>query len=318
MSEQLDAAMQRLSEGVASLRASSGWKAWLDVAATMPNYSLNNQLLIVMQKPDATMVAGFNRWKELGRHVRKGQTSIRILAPCTRKVDVLNPDHTVKKDPATGKAITANQVVGFRAVPVFDVSQTDGDPIPEMPRPVLLEGQAPAGLWDALADQVREAGFELSRAENAMTLGGANGVTDYASRSVRIRADVSDAQAVKTLAHELGHVLLHDPDGASWKVQCRGEKEVEAESVAYLIAAHAGLDASEYTFGYVAGWATSTDDNVLVKVADRIRSTAITVITKLETAMSTESPLALNLTWQTVEPNTQAVEMSTGSSALAI
>ena len=319
MSEQLDAAMERLAEGVANLRGSAGWKAWLDVAATMPNYSLNNQILIMMQKPDASMVAGFNRWKELGRHVTKGQTSIRILAPCTRKVDVLNPDHSVKKDPITGKSVTATQVVGFRAVPVFDVSQTDGEPIPEMPRPTLLEGQAPEGLWDALAEQVQDAGFELSRAENAMTLGGANGVTDYASRSVRVRADVSDAQADKTLAHELGHVLLHDPDGASWKVQCRGEKEVEAESVAYLIASHAGLDTAEYTFGYVAGWATDTDDNVLVKVADRIRTTAIAVIGKLEeTMLSTEEPPALGLKWRTVEPVASVVEKATETSALAI
>ena len=281
----VDQALERLSAAVTELRNGDGWKAWLQMATRMPSYSFNNQLLILAQRPDATMVAGFRQWQATGRTVMKGERALRILAPMIRKVEEI--------DKETGQP--ARRVVGFKAVPVFDVAQTDGDPLPE-PAPVaLLDGQAPPGLWDALAEQVAAAGFALHRASSADQIGGANGLTDYSRHVVIVRQDVSDAQAVKTLAHELAHVQMHGHTADSSRPLCRGEVEVEAESVAFLVTAHAGLPSDDYTFGYVASWSAMAPDDVLVSTAERVRATASRIIDAIDshaTADPVTEPLA--------------------------
>lgn len=295
----LDSAWERLAASVQSMRESGGWQAWLAMAAKLPNYSLNNQLLILAQRPDATMVAGFGAWKELNRAVMKGERGLRILAPSTRKVDVLDPTGAPVRS-ADGTPERRDRLVGFRVVSVFDVSQTDGEPIPEGPKVALLDGEAPPGLWDALVDQVNAAGFTVHRVPNAADLSGANGVTDFTSRTVTVRADVSAAQAVKTLGHELAHVMLHEPTPDSRIIRCRGEAEVEAESVAFIVASHAALDTSDYSFGYVASWSAQADDNVLTKVATRVRSAAATIIERLPAQVPAPAPAAARapLVWQ--------------------
>jgi DNA primase len=144
------------------------------------------------------------------------------------------------------------QITGFRPVPVFDISQTDGPPLPEAPRPVLLSGRAPAGLWDALVNEITQRGYRLLRGP-ADALSGANGVTKVTEREVWVRDDVDEAQAVKTLTHELAHILLHtDTDQTNG---CAGIREVEAESVAHLVMATHGVQTGSYSFPYVAIWA---------------------------------------------------------------
>lgn len=280
----LELALARLREGVESLRLSGGWQSWLDFASRMPNYSMNNQLLILVQRPDASMVASYGTWKSMGRHVRRGETGLRILAPNTRRSAPQDPDISVAGEESQRDHSTtaARYVTGYRTVSVFDVAQTDGPPLPEPERAVLLDGQAPEGLWESLAQQVVAAGFVLSRVPDAACIAGANGVTDFGVRTVKVRSDVSDAQAVKTLAHELGHVLLHDPAAdQTWQAPCRGAKEVEAESVAYVVTGHCGMDSSSYTFAYVAGWADQASTDVLVTTAQRVRVAAQSVITAL-------------------------------------
>lgn len=295
----LKSTLATLHAGVELLRSSQGWRAWLDFAARMPTYSLNNQLLIVAQRPQASAVASYTAWKALGRQVRRGETGIRILAPTTRTVptdvsEAVNVPLTVPSGKGDVREPSRRMLTGFRPVAVFDVSQTDGEPLPTPQRPTLLYGQAPEGLWDALAQQVTDAGFTLSRVTDASELGGANGMTDFAARTVQVRQDVSDAQAVKTLAHELAHVLLHDPltippvdspvdtpvhvpvEPTAARLD-REVKEVEAESVAYLVTAHAGLDSSDYTFGYVAGWSAGSDAAALTKVAGRVLAAAASI-----------------------------------------
>lgn len=217
----------------------------------LPPVQLQQHILIWTQRPDATLVAGYTTWqKSFHRQVTRGEHGIRILAPVTRRFPKLKPDGTPLLDDK-GKPVMATQIVGVKPTSVFDISQTTGDPVPEPPRPALLTGQAPDGLWRALATLVGDRGFRLERGD----CHGANGYTDYTTRTVKIRDDVDDAQAVKTLAHELGHVLLHNPAVGQASIQCRGTKEVEAESVAHLVTAAHGLDSSQYTFTYVAGWA---------------------------------------------------------------
>lgn len=258
----------RLAEAVAGLRSGGDWKRWLDASRRFHGYSFNNVLLIVAQCPDATNVAGYRAWQSLGRQVNRGERGIQILAPVYRRRPTEDSPPADEQAEATGTVAVdrseaadstrpARRLVGWRVAHVWDLAQTSGEPLPERPEPRLLSGQAPDGLWDALACEVVGRGFTLQRGD----CGRANGLTSFATHTVTVRADVSPAQAVKTLAHELGHILLHDPAVFPQQVtvDCRGLAEVEAESLAYLITTEHGLDTSDYTFGYVTAWATGVD-----------------------------------------------------------
>ncbi len=220
----------------------------------------------------------------MGRQVRKGERGIGILAPCTYRprtsttatVSVsgqAEDERGAEAAPAGGE-----QLRGFRVVHVFDVAQTDGEPLPDV-APALLNGQAPAGLWDDLADQVTGHGYTLERGDCS----GANGYTDPARRVVRVRADVDDAQAVKTLAHELGHLECGHVEDEPTYLTCRGRCEVEAESVAYVVVAANGLDASGYTFAYVAGWAGG-DLTRVRRAAETVTRVARTILDRCGSA----------------------------------
>ena len=255
--------LEQLHQGIEALTTTEAWTAWLDVARHLPSYSLNNLILLWTQKPEATQVAGYRAWKALGRQVRKGERGLRILAPCTYKTT----------DDETGEE--RHVVRGFRSVAVFDISQTDGDPLPSAPV-VTLTGEVPRLFRQQLSCLIRAEGFTFRQGPMPHGHEDANGVTDWGTRTVTVRDDLTDAQAAKTTAHELAHVLLHGPG-------CRldrGTREVEAESVAYLVCATAGLDASGYSFGYVAGWA-SGDLDAITSTADRVLEAARAVIARL-------------------------------------
>jgi hypothetical protein len=255
---QLQAVHDQLTASVEALSSSDAWARMLSVAARFHRYSPNNVLLIAVQRPEATLVAGYRTWQQLGRQVHRGEQGIAILAPFITRADP-EPDQET-----TGKVLR-----GFRVTHVFDVSQTDGKALPET-GPSLLAGGSPRGLWDRLADQVHAAGFTLDRGD----CGAANGYTDHNRRHVRVREDVSPAQASKTLAHELAHVLLHGPDQPTRE---RHVAEVEAESVAYVVTAAAGLPTEGYSVPYVAGWASGNADLVR-DAATRVLSTARHII----------------------------------------
>lgn len=253
----------QLVEQVQALRTSDDWTAWLQMAARLHQYSFRNVLLIAAQRPDATTVAGYRAWQDLGRQVGKGEHGIRILVPVTRRIHVDEPSTVSDGSGSDGDAPEHSRVVGYRVGYVWDLAQTHGRPLPQQPLPTVLGGSAPDGLWDRLAARVTAEGFSLSRGP----CGGANGVTDLAARTVRVRDDVDDAQAVKTLAHELAHVLLHSNRN---DFECRGVIEVEAESVAYLVTAAHNLPTDTYTFPYVLGWATAVPDNDPLEVVSRV------------------------------------------------
>lgn len=256
----LAAAHEKLTASVAALTTSEAWGQMLRVAGRFHRYSPNNVLLITVQRPDATLVAGYRAWAQLGRQVQRGERGIAMLAPVIRKVetpDVTDGDEAVRR------------LRGFRIAHVFDVSQTEGKPLPDC-GPTLLAGGSPHGLWDRLVDQVHTAGFSLDRGD----CGAANGYTDHLSHHVRVRADVSPAQACKTLAHELAHVMLHGPDQQH---RARQVAEVEAESVAYVVSSAAGLPTDDYSVPYVAGWA-SAELEVIQEAATRVLGTARQII----------------------------------------
>ncbi len=249
----LTRAHEQLTQAVADLASSEAWLQMLRVAAAFTKYSPSNVLLIATQRPNATQLGGIRLWNSLGRRVVKGEKGIAILAPCLYKSKGVEG----VSDPDRQQALR-----GFRVVHVFDVSQTEGEPLPDV-SPTLLTGPAPQHLWDSLAEVAANDGYTLQRGD----CGGANGFTSFDERVIRIRDDVEPAQAAKTLAHEVGHVRAeHEPRFADqyWRSRgCRGVAEVEAESIAYLVAAAAGMDASNYSVPYVASWAGG--DVVLLK-----------------------------------------------------
>jgi hypothetical protein len=259
--DRLAAVHAQLMTAVDGLVDGPAWRRMLEVAARFHRYSPNNVLLIGLQRPDATRVAGYHTWREVGRQVRKGETGIAILAPVTRRRDPEVDD--APTDPASESRVLR----GFRVTHVFDVSQTDGEPLPEV-NPALLGGSAPFGVWECLLDQVEAAGYSFGYADIAP----ANGRTDFAARTVVLRGDLTGAQSVKTLAHELAHVLLHEPDVLPAGFT-RARAEVEAESVAYVVCAAHGLDAGDYTVPYVAGWADG-DRELVQLTTNRVLATS--------------------------------------------
>jgi len=292
--DKLAALHEQISDGVAALVESDGWRAMLNTAAKFHSYSLGNLLLIGAQAPQATRVAGFRTWQSVGRQVRKGERGIAILAPCTYrpKADRAEPAGQATpagQEPATscsgGVAPDAGgkQVRGFRVVHVFALHQTEGAPLPDV-APTLLTGQAPAGLWDALTEQVFGHGYTVHRGDT----GQANGWTDPISRTVRVSNDVDDAQAVKTLIHELSHIEAGHVGDLPTYATCRGRCEVEAESIAYVVAAAHGLDASGYSFAYVAGWAGG-DLSVVRQAAETVTKAARTILGRCSADTATGS-----------------------------
>ena len=299
----LDALHERLTGAVEQLVSGEDWARALAFAARFRARSFANTILILTQHREAyglglvpdpvpSHVAGYRQWLQLGRQVSKGQPGYQILAPVTGRFASATPQDAESwrrlgkgEKPRAGETVRT-KMVGVRPAYVWDASQTTGEPIPEPPAPRLLEGQAPAGLWEGLAAQVQSAGFGLRLVADASEIFGANGLTDYSNRVVSVRADMDPAARVKTLAHELGHVLLHGPDAGEAR-QHRGIGEVEAESVALMVGAAHGMDTSGYTVPYVSTWAARVEGQDPVEVVkttgERVRKTALGILEQLDT-----------------------------------
>jgi len=266
VTDALRKAHERLESAISEIVSGEDWRRMLKVASSFHRYSFNNHLLIFSQRPDATLVAGFRKWLQLGRYVRKGEKGIAILAPCKYKTSI---------EDENGEERTLQQIRGFRVVHVFDISQTDGEPLDDLGalRPRLLDGDAPEGVWDALVAIANGDGYEVVRHRRA----GENGYCDFSARVMAVRPDVSPAQAVKTLVHELAHGKLHG-DGAA---RDRDVAEVEVESVAFVVCDALGLDTSGYSFPYVARWANGSVDHVK-ETADRVVDCVRQILAGLE------------------------------------
>lgn len=256
--------LSKLEAGVESVRSSEGWAKWLQFQAALYRYSWNNTLLILAQCPGASVVMGYRAWQEQGRQVKKGERGIRILAPSFRKVE----------DPETGEE--TKKLVYFRTVSVFDLGQTEGD---EVPAPCQkLEG-GDEELYERLRaySEHRRVPVRLEAIP-----GSANGYYDCIGKFIAIEKTNSPAQRTKTLAHEIAHSILHSD--LSRDEQSREDRELEAESTAFVVCAHFGLDTSGYSFGYVANWKGEGAKEGLKKSAKRIADTAKKIIEALEGA----------------------------------
>jgi len=302
----LQATHDNIVDGVQRLISGQEWANYLGFAAKFHDYSFNNTVLIWAQAPRASYVAGYQAWLQLGRQVRKGEQGISILAPVLSRrnqpVEQGGAGHPATPpapvEPATepGK----RRIVGVRNATIFDVSQTDpvvpGQELPLM-QPALLQGDVAPQLWDALAAHISDQGFTVERGDCR----GANGVTMFEPRIVRVRDDVSTLQAVKTLAHELGHVLMHNPSGTeAGPRDCRGIVEVEAESVAFMVLTSQGLDTADYTFPYLARWASQAADQDAMVAAvrdtgNRVIAASRAIIGRLEPVEHIDADQAADL-----------------------
>lgn len=250
-----DRALETLRNGIKTLADSEQFKRYLSVRSAFHKYSARNSLMILLQRPDATNVAGFNKWLELGRWVKKGEKGIAIFAPMMY----------AKKDPDTGEK-TGDTLRGFRVVHVFDVKQTDGAPLPEPVMPKELEGEEGADIFAALQDFAQHGGLTVLPAFDGFT-DERKGDYSPGEKQIRIRSGMSNFQRVKTLAHECAHWILHTDE--TGRVLARDVKETEAEAAAFLALARCGLRSDEYSFAYVATWADG-DMNILEASLSRI------------------------------------------------
>lgn len=253
-------------EQVQQLADSGRWRAFLDFARSFHEYSFNNLLLILAQNPDATMVAGFRQWQARGRQVRKGERSIKIFG--FREKTIQRTDDNEADD-------NERVVRYFPALSVFDIAQTDpiagADPIPENPAR-LLTGTDDHGVLTSLTGHLESAGWSIRREP----LGRANGYTDPGIHRVVLADAIAEEQAAKTLIHEAAHIELGHIDDVEEYRNHRGRMEVEAESVAYIVAGLYGLDTSAYSIGYITGWANE-DTAVIRESATRVLSAAHTI-----------------------------------------
>ncbi|MFD1676087.1 ArdC-like ssDNA-binding domain-containing protein [Alicyclobacillus fodiniaquatilis] len=271
-------ALEKLEAGILSLMDSQTWKNYLRFQSKFHSYSFTNSLLIWFQKPGATYVAGFNKWKELGRHIKKGEKGIQIFAPLFRKQRTSTDDAELSLDGEPTETNNSKPAVkmlsGFRIVYVFDVSQTEGEPF-EVPNLEvnILHGDCEwyEQLRSVCPFPVTEVSVEV--------LGGANGDFNRSTNAIRVLESLPELQKAKTLVHEWGHGLLH----GKWAELPDIEKcELEAESVAFVVAQSLGFDTSTYTFGYIAGWNGEDAVERLRKSAIRIQNAADQILSALE------------------------------------
>ena len=281
----------KLEAGLKELFESEKYKSYLSTMSKFHNYSFNNTLLIAMQKPEATLVAGYQAWqKNFERHVNKGEKAIRIHAPAPYKIK----EERDKLDPVTGEMMfdengmpqkeeTEVTIPAFRAVSVFDVSQTDGKPIPELEVNELLS--TVEGYEDFVQALMNISPVPIAFEDIP---GDSKGYFSTAEKRIAVQENMSESQTLKTMVHEVAHSRLHDKEvnqSMDIPVKDRNTKEVEAESVAFTVCQHFGIDTSDYSFGYIAGWSSGRNMKELKSSLDTIRKTASELITGIEGAM---------------------------------
>lgn len=260
--EEVEELTRRMERGVKDVLESGRYRAYLDMLRKFHDYSFRNVMLILLQKPDATLVEGFTAWKiKHGRFVKKGETGIRIFAPVTYKKTVERPvveqDTGLFRRDADGNIVRRKEemtLVGYKAVSVFDVSQTRGKELPEPVRAQGLTGEYTG--FEGMMAALRQASPVPIRF--AAVRDGSNGYYDPEKKEIVLCEGMSQAQTVKTAIHEMAHALLHDYDLANPQEARerpdRGTMELQAESVAYVVSGYYGLDTAEYSFPYAANW----------------------------------------------------------------
>lgn len=312
----LDTIMKSLEEGVEKVFTSEQYQMYLQTMAKFHNYSFNNTLLIAMQRPDATLLAGYQTWqKKFHRHVKRGEKGIKIIAPVpvkekrqVEKIDEETQEIVIGIDGQPETETVERILPRFRVTTVFDVSQTEGEPLPtlevnELVGDVFIYEDFMKGL-----EEISPVPFQFQEIGS-----GAKGYYSNAEKLVAIQTGMSQAQTMKTAVHETAHAIFHDRDVMEENgiTKDRMTKEVEAESVAYVVCNHFGLDTSDYSFNYVAGWSSDKEMLELRSSMDTIRLTSSQLIADI-----TEKLLELQKT-RKLENDIKTEELTEESSFLS-
>ena len=285
--DELHQITDKLEKGVKDVFQSDKYKQFLNVMAKFPRYSVNNTMLIMMQRPDAQLCQSFTGWKQMGRYVKKGEKGISILAPAPYKIEREQTKLDEKGRPvfdADGEPVKEKVEVtirAFKVVKTFDLSQTDGKELPTIgPSELMGNIEGYPKLLQALQEiSPVPVSFELID-------GDAKGFYHLEDKKIVVQDGMSEVQTIKTLLHEMAHQKLHDKDNVpEAKDISRNGKEVEAESVAYVVCQHYGINTSDYSFSYVAGWSEGKETPELKASLDKIRQTASEFIYQIDQKM---------------------------------
>ena len=290
--EKLKEITDSIEKGIKELFASDKYKQYLQTMSRFHKYSVNNQMLIFMQKPDASLVAGFNKWKDsFGRNVKKGEKSLKIIAPVPYKKkiqkDKLDPDTKLPMFDENGQPLKEEKEISlstFKVVSVFDVSQTEGKPLPEISSDLTGNVQH----YDAFMEAIKQSSsvpIDIQPIEN-----GADGFFSFDTQSITLREGMSETQTVCAAIHEVAHSKLHNysrgqiPESGVDEVQRkdRHTEEVEAESIAYAVCAYYGIETGENSFGYLASWSSDKELKELKSSLETINKTSSELITDID------------------------------------
>ena len=303
----MDSIMKSLESGVSDFFTSEKYGEYLKTMTKFHRYSFNNTLLIAMQRPEATLVTGYRNWQSMGRQVKKGEKGITILAPAPKKQKKAQALYDQNQMPVLDEQ--GNQkyeevevvIPRFKATTVFDIDQTEGEPIQTIAPEELTEAVQDFDLFIQAITDISPVPIRFDEIE-----GSAKGYYDSANKEIVIRKGMSESQTIKTAIHECGHAMLHDRDLmlASGIKKDRETKEVEAESVAYSVCSAFQIETSDYSFPYIAGWSSGRDMKELRSSMDTIRQTAGKMVDDLTEKLQQlleEKSLAMNVAEQDID-----------------
>jgi hypothetical protein len=272
MNDKTKDALECLEKGLETLLDAENWVQYLRFQSNFHRYSFHNQILIWAQCPNATYCAGFQQWRKMNRHVCKGERGLAILAPLIRKTDSDECLENTGQQQSDGENGTQKKVLfGYRTVYVWDVSQTDGEPLPMVSMPEVVQGDTE--LYARLQDVCPFPVIEVSLGD------GIRGSFNHQEQRIRVADDMPEAQKAKTLVHEWAHGLLHS---LSTRRPDKETRELEAESTAYVVCHALGLDTSSYSFSYITGWSGKEAIETLKLCGSRIQKAADAILSALE------------------------------------
>ena len=261
--------LQQLQDGVRGIFESDAYREYLTTIARFHHYSTNNQLLIYLQRPDAERVASVRTWNQLGRYVRKGEHGIRILVPTPVKVKSENDGEEEE-----------HKLMRFKTGHVFDISQTEGEPLPDISVSELTGGFENFEYIFQTLVSISPVPVRFDEIN-----GGAKGFYNPSTQEIVIKSGMAESQTIKTLLHEMAHSMLHSKEMLKASGQKdRQTKEIEAESVAFVVSNALGLDTGDYSFAYVCSWSSGKEASELLSSLETIRDTSVRMIEKITTA----------------------------------